>query len=200
MTKKRIFKVSKVIMLTVSMMTVLAFTGCGKNEQKKEAVITAEATTDITTVEKTTVAETETDTKAEVTTKEVSKGLPPMSDLYNEIAKKAEIGSMYQVSGEDLLDSYGIDVSGCKDYVFYQADTAPSADTVALFHCKDTASAESVKEGLEVFLDNLLVTNEDYAPEEYAKASKAKVTCKDNFVYLIVCDKLSQAEKVVEQY
>ncbi len=197
MRKINLIKGTKIITLAICMGAALALAGCGSENQENETTTAAETTTEeTTTVSETTEARTE----AIETTEEKSQGLPAMADLYDEIVAAAGLGSMYQVDGEDLLDSYGIDVSGCTDYVFYQADTAPSADTVALFNCKDSASAESIAEGLQIFLDNLMVTNEGYAPEEYAKASKASVETKDNFVYLIVCDKLSAAEEVVEQY
>lgn len=179
---------------------VVALTGCGSESRNDETITAKETVIETATVQETTVYQTEPAvTEAEIETTAKSE-LPSMKELYNDIAKTAGISDMYQIDGEDLADSYGIDVSNCKDYVFYQANTAPNADTIALFNCNDAKSAKKIAEGLEIVLEDLKTTNKDYAPEEYAKASKSKVVTKNEFVYLIICDKLSEAEDVINQY
>ena len=179
---------------------VIAFTGCGSESKNDENITAQEKITETVTAVETKVQQTEevtTEAEMETTAK---REIPSMKELYSDIAKAAGIGDMYQIDGEDLSDSYGIDVSNCKDYVFYQANTAPNADTVALFNCKDAKSAKEIADGLEIVLEDLKTTNKDYAPEEYAKASKSKVVTKNNFVYLVICDKLSEAKDVINQY
>lgn len=146
------------------------------------------------------------ETTTEATTKEVkttkeAKTLPPMRDLYSKIANKAKLSDMYQLDGEDIVDYYGIDVTGsCEDYVFYQSEVSPGIDTVALFNCKDSSSTKSVKKRLENVLESQKQSTKDYAPEEYAKARKASVKVKGNLVYLIICKDINAAEKVINQY
>lgn len=211
MKKNNVLKISGVAVITVCMGAAIAFTGC-KNSDKEETTTAAVETTLAETtveaagqtseaVEATQAAETTepAEKKTEKDTQKNNADSLSMEDIYNKIAKEAGLGSMYQIDGTDLMDYYGIDVSTCKDYVFYQSDIAPNADTVALFECSDADIANEIASGLEIVLDELKTTNKEYAPKEYAKASKAKVEIKDKIVSLIVCDKLSKAQDILKQ-
>lgn len=202
--RKRKDKVRRKIIFSVITIicfgAVAALTGCGSESKNDETTTAQETAAETVAALETKVQQTEAVTTEAEKETTVKGELPSMKELYNDIAKTAGISDMYQIDGEDLADSYGIDVSNCKDYVFYQANTAPNADTVALFNCNDAKSAKKIAEGLEIVLEDLKTTNKDYAPEEYAKASKSKVVTKNEFVYLIICDKLSEAEDVINQY
>lgn len=204
-TMRKINLLTKASVLCISMCAGVAVlcAGCsGKDEEETTTAVqqtteagetTAEA--DITTENiETTVPETE-----EATT--VAKTMPAMKELYKEIVKRAGIEGMYQLYEEDLLDYYGINVaSDCKDYVFYQSEVSPGIDTVALFQCNDKAGTARVAEGLETVLQSMKDSTVDYAPEEYAKAEKAKVKTDGTFVYLIICSDIAGAEDVINQY
>lgn len=212
MKKINLMKRTGVVVLALCMGMAVLFTGCKNKKNEGNGVTEAKEEQPVTTVEETTAAEdNETTENNEVTTKEDSmetttavqdkNPMPAMEELYNEIVKSAGINGMYQLYEEDLLDYYGIDVaSDCKDYVFYQSEISPGIDTVALFVCKDKNSAKNVAEGLQVILDSLKDSTKDYAPEEYDKALKAEVKTEGNFAYLIVCENISAAEEVINQY
>ena len=209
MRKNIRWKTTKTVALAATLGAALMFGGCGGSDaeetttvaqtsvQESEEVTTEEVqqseTAEETTVEETTEKQTE-KKKAEKTS------MPTMEELYKEVASAAGLGDMYQIDSVDLSDSYGIETVQCKDYAVYQGSVAPSADTVALFKCYDSDGADDIAEKLQVLLDDLIATNDGYAPEEYAKASKAQVVKKGTFVYLIVCDNLSAAKKVIGKY
>lgn len=211
MRKIKLVKRTGAVFVAASLGMAVLCSGCGnkeKNEQETtKKVVETTSVKELTppTEETTTVSETTENVETTVAKTEeattVAKSMPSMSKLYDEIVKAAGINGMYQLFEEDMLDYYGIDVAtDCNDFVFYQSEISPGIDTVALFQCKNKAGAENVAAGLQVVLDSLRDSTLDYAPEEYDKAVKAEVKTKGNFVYLIICEKLSAAEDIINQY
>ena len=196
----RIYRFSRVLTSTILsvMFASLVITGCSNNEKKAEETGKVEDTSvEETTLQETTEEETtEEATTVEETTEE--KKALGVSDIYKNLIGTGYFSDMYSLDEEDMMDYYGIDASCASEYVFYQGSVSPSADVIALFRCTDDSSAKSVADSLQVVLDSIKESTKDYAPEEYEKASSAKVVNDGKFVSLVVCGNNKEAEAIVD--
>lgn len=215
-------RLDKVVSTTLVMCISMALfaTGCQKKEEKtsekanKENVsTTAEVTTEepttaeSVTAQPTTVEETTTEAETESVSYNVIEGGYSsndydgikIDDLVNKVKESTEFESLYEYDKFDLMDYYGIDVSICEDYAFYVSEVSPCVDTIAMFQLKSKDNNDVIADALQVYMDSLITSTQDYAPEEFDKVSNAGVKIEGNFVYLIIAKDTEAANKVMEE-
>ncbi len=97
-----------------------------------------------------------------------------------------DLSGLMALTGDDLMELYGIDAADVKQFVALIARTSTSADEILLFEAKDAAAAARVKEQTEARYQAKLNEARDYLPDEYAKISACKVEASGSYVSMIV--------------
>lgn len=209
----RKIKLITTMLLVTCVSTSLLAAGCSKkNEEepttKAEVVTTTETVTtepETTTVEETTEEATTEEKTTEATSKKVVQVAPPkkkdkLAELCEEVKNSTTFNSLYEFDSEDLMDYYGIDTSRCDDFVFSVAEVSPCVDTIAMFQAKSQSDARDIADALQVYLDSLLLSTEDYAPEEYDKVCNTGIKMTDSFVYLVIAEDPEPAIAAIEAH
>lgn len=113
--------------------------------------------------------------------------------LVNELSYDGTLSELEQ----DQIANY-IDLVEGTTGIMYMSD-GETSEEVAVFTTKDAASAEQMKENVELFLEDQKSSFEDYLPEESKRIEDAVLVVNDKYVVLSVSEDASAAKKIIEE-
>ena len=122
---------------------------------------------------------------AETTSKE-SPEEAPLQEIYDAIAEEVTLPGMYFADDSFLMNYYGIDASLLDDYLFASCEDAARVDTVILMRVRDESDAQTVKDGLQVLLDQMEVEMDNYLPEAHALVKAGEIRQNGRFLDLVL--------------
>lgn len=92
---------------------------------------------------------------------------------------------------------YGIDSSLCTDAAIYVGSGA-TADEVAVFNCKDTQSAETVLDAVNLRLEYLKAGYGSYGPDQVPKIENAVVISTAETIIVCICENPEAVNGILE--
>lgn len=124
-----------------------------------------------------------------------------VQQIYDDIAAGADLPAMMTVRDQVIMDTWGVDVADCDQYLFmiYDGDEMLT-DEIALVVAKDADAADAIEEKLKTRLERKSDESAGYLPEQYEIAKKGKVLRDGLRVALLVSRDIDNVLKVYEQY
>ena len=126
--------------------------------------------------------------------------------------KEADVNKVYEllkatgllpdltaVPERDLFETYGIDSSKLKQWVFEMSENySIDAGEVAIFEVNDESYVQELAEKLQKHLDRIKKVSKDYSPEQSSKLEKVEVKTVGTYVYMVVGENYEALMKVLK--
>lgn len=121
-----------------------------------------------------------------------------ISDIYGEISQTVSLNSPMLVPDDFIMNYYGIDVSTLDEYVFSMSEAAISAETVVILKAKDAGSTGTLKDSLQMVIDQKRSEMENYLPDQFQIVDKSSVQVKGNYVYLVISEQADAINRIIQ--
>lgn len=127
------------------------------------------------------------------------KTMEPRAFVDDVLANANFTDSLNQLSDDVVAQYYGVDSADYTSAIAY-GGTAATAEQIAVFEAKDSASAERILSALQTFVAEKVEAYKSYGPAAAMSLENAPVKIIGNCVVAVVCADSDSALKVVDQY
>jgi hypothetical protein len=111
----------------------------------------------------------------------------PVKDIMANIVSDTDLTTkMIDVSDNQIIATYGIDLSMLEEYSVKISNNIVSANTVAVFKLKDLKDLVTVQNCITKRKNDMVTTFQDYAPAESALAKNAVALTKGRYILFAV--------------
>lgn len=108
-----------------------------------------------------------------------------LTETYTTITSGVTMPEMLQVSGDMLLDLYGIKGDDCKQLLVYICSNSLQADEIWMIEAKDAAALETLKALAQSRIDQKDAESITYSPAQNEVVKKAQIIVTGNYLVMI---------------
>ncbi|MBQ8970396.1 MAG: DUF4358 domain-containing protein [Lachnospiraceae bacterium] len=186
MSKKGI----RVILTAAVLMTVMCFSGCGKDKAETDGTGTSE--NGAAQAEQVSTAEETSENEGNAKTVDITS---IAERLLNDITYEDELSEV-DLETAGMFLSFG--EASIENAAIYESSGATAEEIIAL-QCASEADAKKAEEALKQRVEEQKEAFEDYVPKELTKLSEAVIVTKGTVVVLSVSDSPSEAKAILEE-
>lgn len=191
--------------LVMALCIGLVLSGCGATSENtssnvddtnQDAVVAVQDDSEDSTV----IEETNADENGAEDAAEMVKEAIPLADIYSEISNQVALKDPMEASEDFIYNYYGIDVSTLEEYVFVLSEDATSAETIIMMKSENSDEISSMKNSLEMLLEDKAYEMEDYLPDQYEIVKKSKVVTSGDYIWLVISESEESISAIIEKY
>ena len=119
-------------------------------------------------------------------TAEAPAGVPDLQALYEQMLQTADFPEMFLLSPERVAKIYGIDPAACPQALFATVENGLRIDEIWLVEAETEEAAGEIEEIALGRVEQLKRGTENYLPDQFAVAEKARVLRQGKMVALLV--------------
>lgn len=167
------------IMLLASAIAVASLTACGGDG-------------DESSVPESSVQESSVQESAEL-----SKDAVDLTALLAQVKAQFSTEDVRELAEDDIFNDTGIATDSYTEYFWLAEISGLSSEKAVVYHAKDEATANGIKEKLNTVLQSELAQMKDYNADNYAMLQNAVLEQKGLYVYLIVSPNVNALQEAV---
>lgn len=167
------------IMLLASAIAVASLTACGGDGDESSAPESSVA-----------------EVSAEASTEE-SKADADMAALLETLKGHFTTEDVRELSADDIFNDTGIATDSYTEYFWLAEISGLSSEKAVVYHAKDEATADSIKEKLNTVLQSELAQMKDYNADNYAMLQNAVLKQEGLYIYLLVSPNVNALQEAV---
>ena len=119
-----------------------------------------------------------------------------LSKVMTDMKAKITNAEMMDLSKEDLMPIYGIEIADVKQFAAHVDSTGIKGDEIVILEGKDADAVKRIKEKMDARYKQKEIEMKDYQPAEYAVLKKCNVNQDGNYVSMIVSPQYEELEKI----
>lgn len=110
----------------------------------------------------------------------------PVADLYTQLTSKVELPTLGAMPDDMITESYGVDLSRCKEYSVNMAMMNVHTAQLSIFKLKDAADAPAFEAGCKKYAESVAKNFENYLPDQYELAQNPVIATVGNYVFFAI--------------
>lgn len=123
-----------------------------------------------------------------------------VDEIITEIQKECILPEMTEISEDQLGQHYGIDKTDVANFSAYISTDSMTKDEIVLIEALTESEANTIRDRLTEYRENLLAESEEYLPDEYEMIKNCEVVKDGIYIRLFISNDIGKMEQIYKSY